>query len=457
MIVSRGRSRGLHGDALATPLAVPRSVRGQALILLLPLLVVLGLSLWWIFDAGQTVSEKQRLVNAVDAAALSAAVWQARTLNFDAYMNRAIIANEAAIAQSVSLRSWSSYINQLLTGSSILVSAVPVLNNVMIALSRVWHSVDLTAQRSLPLFETGTSWMNVELAYAQRLLHLATQYIVPQIVRESLQAADPRYVLTEGGEKMLWAWHYEWASFASFYGGAFRWRQQDVLLRSLDGFTTDRRFTLNPLVVVDVVRFEKRGGTDLLEFETWRGLDTLSLHARRYGVFGSMRERVPLVGAGAENGRISARRGTHGDAYRVNPRAARRAELAKVRAVGYVGLPSLYDLSVAQRGEFAPPRIVVRAMLNEPLEPARSVSKIDTVPDLQSEANDLRLSDSRPPMRAEASATIAFHRPLPRRDGAAEAPSLYSPYWRAELVPVNRLARVALAQFDGDPAWLAAR
>lgn len=32
-------------------------------------------------------------------------------------MNRAVIANEAAIAQSVSLRSWSAYMNRMLPGA----------------------------------------------------------------------------------------------------------------------------------------------------------------------------------------------------------------------------------------------------------------------------------------------------------------------------------------------------
>lgn len=456
MIVSRERMSGLHGDALSTPLAIPRSVRGQALILLLPMLAVLGLSLWWIFDAGQTVSEKQRLVNAVDAAALSAAVWQARTLNFDAYMNRAIIANEAVIAQSVSLRSWSAYVNQLLAGSSALVSAIPVLNKAMFALARVWQGFDRAVQTGLPKFETATSLIDVDLAYAQRTLHHAAQYLVPEVVRATLKNADPRYELTEGGELMIEAWRAQWFTYTSFYGGSFRWRQQDVLQRSLDGFTVDRRYTFRPLLV-DLIRFEKRGGTDLLEFETWRGLDTLSLHARRYGLFGSMRERVPLVGTGAENGEPSFRRGFHGDAYRINPRAARRAELAKARSVGYVGLPSLFDLSVAQRNDHSPPRIVVRAALKESLDPAATVTGVIAMADIHGTEHSMKPAAGRPRLRAEAAATTEFHRPIARRDGATEAPSLYNPYWRARLVALGALERAGLAQSDGDPLWLAAR
>ena len=105
------------------------------------------------------------------------------------------------------------------------------------------------------------------------------------------------------------AWAAQWQSFSSFYGGSWRWRQQDVLLRSLDGFTHERNFTLSPLLGSRLVRFEKRAGTDLLDFETWRALDTLSLHQPRYVVFGSMRERTAIAWGGADNGVGSTLRG----------------------------------------------------------------------------------------------------------------------------------------------------
>jgi Flp pilus assembly protein TadG len=96
----------------------PRHQHGQSLLVLVVLLGALLGALWWTVEAGSAVNEKQRLANAADAAALSAAVWQARALNFDAYTNRAIVANEAALAQSVSLRSWSSYMTRLLPGAA---------------------------------------------------------------------------------------------------------------------------------------------------------------------------------------------------------------------------------------------------------------------------------------------------------------------------------------------------
>ncbi len=47
-----------------------------------------------------------RLANAADATAWSIATLEARALNYDAYTNRAIVANEVAIAQAISLISW---------------------------------------------------------------------------------------------------------------------------------------------------------------------------------------------------------------------------------------------------------------------------------------------------------------------------------------------------------------
>src|SRR4051812_17433263 len=58
------------------------------------------------FSMGQLTTEKMRLQNTADAAAYSAAVAQARDYNFTAYTNRAMIANQVAMAQLVGLTSW---------------------------------------------------------------------------------------------------------------------------------------------------------------------------------------------------------------------------------------------------------------------------------------------------------------------------------------------------------------
>ena len=433
----------------------PRHQQGQSLLVLVVLLGALLGALWWTVEAGSAVNEKQRLANAADAAALSAAVWQARALNFDAYTNRAIVANEAALAQSVSLRSWSSYMTRLLPGAALVTAWVPYLNTAMMTLQRLWHVVDAVLQPSLMTLEATTSLVSHDIAAAQRVMHLGTATVIPAVLQESLAEADPRYRLSTGGEAAIAVWASEWLRFASFYGGAFRWRQRDVVHRSLDGFSSDRRYTLSPLFGTSLLRFEKRGGTELVDFDNWRGIDTLSLHARRGLLFGSLRERTPIAWGGAESGQPSFSRGEHGDSYRRNPRASRLADRAVRRSFGYLGLPSLYDLSAAQRDSFAPPRILVRVTFDDSARRgAKALLGFSSVPTLTGSGQ--RLEGSAPRWFAESAATTPFERPHPRADGARELPSLFSPFWRARLVHLSSDERIRLATLDGAPLWLAA-
>jgi len=70
---------------------------GQALVLAIALFAVAGVMFFLMFNSGRAVNEKINLVNAADSAAYSGAQIAARNLNFMAYTNRAMIANEVAI------------------------------------------------------------------------------------------------------------------------------------------------------------------------------------------------------------------------------------------------------------------------------------------------------------------------------------------------------------------------
>lgn len=59
------------------------------------------------YTMGQQSISKMKLQNTADAAAYSAVLAEARDYNFAAYTNRAIIANQVAVAQVVGLTSWS--------------------------------------------------------------------------------------------------------------------------------------------------------------------------------------------------------------------------------------------------------------------------------------------------------------------------------------------------------------
>ncbi|QJE02312.1 hypothetical protein HH212_21695 [Massilia forsythiae] len=59
-----------------------------------------------LFNSGMLANAKTRLQNAGDAGAYSAAVLQARDHNFSAYLNRATVANQVAVVQLASLKSY---------------------------------------------------------------------------------------------------------------------------------------------------------------------------------------------------------------------------------------------------------------------------------------------------------------------------------------------------------------
>ncbi|XQM28239.1 hypothetical protein ACNSZF_02265 [Burkholderia gladioli] len=80
--------------------------RGQALLPALLFLAVGCAALLLAFGSLQLTSAKIQLQNTADASAYAAALLQARDYNFSAYTNRAMIANQAAVAQMVGLKSF---------------------------------------------------------------------------------------------------------------------------------------------------------------------------------------------------------------------------------------------------------------------------------------------------------------------------------------------------------------
>ncbi|MEZ0232396.1 MAG: pilus assembly protein TadG-related protein [Methylophilaceae bacterium] len=89
----------------------PRNERGQSLVFITITSAIVILALLFTYNVGQLSFYRIKLQNTADAAAYSAAVVQSRDLNFTAYMNRGVIANQVAVAQLVSLTGWARNFN----------------------------------------------------------------------------------------------------------------------------------------------------------------------------------------------------------------------------------------------------------------------------------------------------------------------------------------------------------
>ena len=83
-----------------------KTEKGQALVFTLLFAAATGAVCLLLFNSGMLANTKTQLQNAADAGAYSGAVMLARDHNFSAYTNRAMVANQVAVAQMVSLKSY---------------------------------------------------------------------------------------------------------------------------------------------------------------------------------------------------------------------------------------------------------------------------------------------------------------------------------------------------------------
>jgi hypothetical protein len=422
-VIRAARPGGVHGRQ-----------GGQALLVLVALLGALALACLTLFDTGQLAIQRMRLATAADAAALAAGITEARALNFAASMNRAVVANEAAIAQSVTLRAWSQHMQNTLRNVDALTRWLPYLGAVTTTLQRFWSGYDRLLQPSLAGAEAAFALAIPALAGAERLLLEGRGIAAADAARRALaaNAADAR--LSAGGEWLLAQAVAESRAFTEVRDGARRARQRTVIVDSLDPFVRVRNRRITPPVVGVLARFERRGGTELLGFEQWRAVDTLSFHTRS-GLFGRWRERVPVGWGGAAQGARSAVRGGFGATARVNPRATRLAEAALRPLSTYRGVASLHDLRRLDPDAASERRWSVRIVQRHaslPLGERVLDVRRAIAPDGRSVA--LRPALAGDGLYASSSAQVRYLRLERRRDGRGERPSLYNPFWRARLV-----------------------
>jgi hypothetical protein len=450
--------------ARAFPLA--QRQRGQALVLGLVLLFASVLGLFFLFSTGQTLSTRQRLDNAADAAAWSAAVWRARVLNFNAYSNRAIIAQEVAVAQALTLASWARYFERFTSNASLLASAYPPAAAILSAASSVaanaralteGAAADEIGWRADPV--TGYKQL---LLRSQALMHRsADTFGMGAVANEVARANDPRFfafAMTDAGG-------YE--RFTTRYlADPERERLQQVVLAALDPFTggprsEDLRLLLLPSSCVGRTLdydkwfrwYRKRGGTAMDGLDRWEAVDTGSIHdwRRRRFISRSCRDREDLaLGWGA--GEASAAAPLAGlVAYPGNTRdnfmATRLATLDLVDPSAgsfprYDGIARIRDLNYAalDNPRFPATRVAVLARIEG--------DRVRTADSLNLGTGRLRLFDRFAGNRiwSLSAAEVYFRRP------AGEAPrieyaSLYSPYWQARLVEPSRAERAVAAGY----------
>ena len=474
------KSGRLRADA-GTPHRIGHSQRGQVLLPAIVLTLVSAAFMYLMINSSQAVNEKMRLTNAADAAAYSAAVVEARSLNYQAYMNRAMVANEIAIAQSLSMASWLKYfanavdegypsavadINFFLLPDPDLLLDLAQIELVFTGTAYAMAEMGTTANQwadiiaqglltTVPLFDIVTQALSASQTALQVSLLAGVQQ--GQTARDVVDAIDSRMraevvLPTHGFDQFTRSYARRGA------GGDERARFADVVTRSRDLFTRERNWSIGPSTDIPLIRqdgeLKKRAGTDLVGFDEWRAIDTLEQHGERFGCgrFGlswcdDIRKPVGWGGAFASNDGRDHGAGRHGNAYRANRTTARQAEQDMYEASGFSGLPDSRDLA----------RLEADAVLSTAITVMVSKSHRD----LSTSGGNARarpsgalaLFNDRPAgatMVALSRASVYFDRVSPRTDGKTEIASLYNPYWRVRLVaPTTEDRAYAAARQEG--------
>jgi hypothetical protein len=190
--------------------AAPLRQRGQAILFMLVMALIVFMLGMFVLNAGILTSEKMQLQNAADATAYSVSTIEARDLNFTAYTNRAMVANEVGIAQMVGLMSWASHVassgpflraffQNILTpiispipiaGQIIMAVLTPLFNGLAAGLSVVGNVIRSGVQTIARFMIPAIAVFNRVYSIAQRTFHMVSFLFSISTIDEMLSQHD---------------------------------------------------------------------------------------------------------------------------------------------------------------------------------------------------------------------------------------------------------------------------
>jgi len=439
--------------------------RGQALPLGLALALVGMLGALVLYNTGRVASDKARLANAADAAAYSGLLWQARAMNFQAYTNRAMVANEVSIAQAVSLRSWASYGSRTAENLAHVLSAVPPLNVYAKGLDQIMAALDGFVGPVAEAMVGVIGVINSGISHAQRAMFVSSFAATPEIVVAVARESDPRFDAETLYSVAGMADNLErWSRFTTEYDaddGDVMASRAKLVNDSRDDFTRERKWRLferfwlysTPLTRHKIMR---EGSTRLVMVEgaggarwEWKAVDTVSLQNRIYRFIKSEKKQEVPIGWGAAlaNARGSSSISTgvcsrprapaeaHCGPWTPNRTAEAFGRAGTERMAGYEGLDAFRSLD-GRLPELESGDPVVRLRTEVALDTS-AVRSGDTFVDGEIlRANVVAPGDR---LSSVSAAELYYRRPDDRRGAALsdEGANGYNPYWTVRLAPVS--------------------
>jgi len=422
-----------------------------------------------LFNSGQMTSEKSRLTNTADAAVYSGLIWQARALNFQAYTNRAMVANQVSIAQFVSLNAWTNYGHQTAYNVNNTLGWFPPFKPFTQAAESAMEVVDMIVNTVASVAVPVIDGVNMVLSETQRAVYLSTFAITPILVKEVVKANNNNYnvnsvyAIASLGENAL-----DWNNFVKRYDDeAGLKRKADVISRSRDDFTRKRNWSLGTFWVAPTSKFKlrKEGATHLVydgDEWAWKAKDTLSLHWKNYRCKWSgckwKRNEVPIGWGAAYASEDIGCDGRCPAWVSANRRAQSLADSWDPEEIsGYNGVRAYYDLTDLSANN-KDPRLQLRVEVQVGENDVKTSTKIQglgsssaptstTVKSGIGEgmfwAGDKTASNT---MASLSSGEVYFERPSELRVNGQrkkEYGNLFNPYWQVRLIETTNAHRLA--------------
>ena len=419
---------------------------GQALVYGLFVLMTGLASLFFLFNTGQLSREKTKLVNTADAVAYSAGVMHARALNYIAYTNRAMMANEVSIAQMVSLSSWSEYIVAHGLGTESLGCStpfnepgedlIPVYYLTCMGLSLATESgvlsginefVQFTAPTVIRLAEDAKDGLQGAQLTMVGAMRIARQAVMDQVAQANYVNDGVVSVNLLPLDTFL---AFEGRPIIAQYSGDERRRFADatVAAANMDPFVPSRNWSekgLKPKCLsLEGNEITRSGGTNLVGYDEWRASDSAAYLKRSPGGFLGFDCDTNAMGMGSGSRSAST--------------------------FGYSGIPSFYELSdralayTPENGDpqKTDPKIRFAIRLTRSADQTRTsdgTSQIQGTPRL----NAYQGNPASGIYASVSASEVYFERASARTDGNRELASLFNPYWQVRLIDTSAQIRAA--------------
>ena len=451
---------------------------GQALIYGLFMLTAGLAALFFLFNVSQLTREKTKLVNTSDAVAYSAGIMHARAMNFAAYTNRALVADEVAIAQMVSLSSWGKYLvehgqSALALGcdpelyfglvsepvAEMMLRYIPVCEalgyaTTIDALAPMNNSIQVLGQAAV---------MASELSKKALKLSQITMMggLVPARLAVMQDVANANYVGDGEVDVDLAPLRDTYSVFHGnpiihYYPDDERTRMRDLVVKVVnkDGFTPSRNWSASATIPEASClllgpyfnHVDRTGGTQLIGFDEWRAADQASyfrwhLNVSKWLPIPTCQQSEQVLGQGSQSAVQEGGAGGSGGGF------------SSSDDWNYSGIPTYAELS-AEALKDPDPRVQFAIRVrreNTQTRTSDARSDIKTTARLNAYNNAVpvdAISKDRVYIGLSASETF-FQRPVGRSDGNKELASLFNPYWQTHLMEVPAGVRAAAQASQG--------